>query len=222
MTNWNTAKSLKTARTNALGDVQPPTPPDFSDIGAPPTIEVGGVTTDFEFGISGVVPQRVDIAYAVLEEPIERWLARPRGATFEYSFDGLDPVLDSEFIASFGLTGNSGNTANWVGYYPGLSSSTQVGISVLFAEGELVSFTIAGGVCLAGTAYAANQTIYGADQAGSTTVFRGTVNTVNYSLNRITLTPSFISRTVEIGDPTQAWNIGHSPQSAGGGGGGEA
>jgi hypothetical protein len=154
MTNWNTTKSLKAARNNALAGVQPPTPPDFSDIGTPPTIDVGGVTTDFVFGIPGVVPQRADISEAVVEETIERWPARPRPAGFPLKYQGLDAGgLDAEFITVTGLTASVITANTWVGYYPGLSSTTQVGVASQLTAGVPVSFTIAGGVSLYGTAY---------------------------------------------------------------------
>ncbi len=218
MSTWNTAKSLKAARTNALGDVQPPTPPDFSDIGVSPTIEVGGVTTDFVFGIQGVVPQRVDITEAVLEETIERWPARPREPGFPLKYQYLDATgLDAEFVADTGLTASLSVPDTWVGYYPGLSSSTQVGeLGVQqFGVGLPVSFTIAGGVSLYGTAYTPPATtVYAIDGSSAGTEWNGTVSAVNYSANTLTVIPAYISRTILISDPTQVWSMYHTSGEA--------
>ncbi len=212
MSTWNTAKSLKAARTNALGDVQPPTPPDFSDIGVSPTIEVGGVTTDFVFGISGVVPQRVDISEAVLVETIERWPARPRDPEFPLRYQDLDAGdLDAEFITVTGLTASVTTANTWVGYYPGLSSSTQVGVVSELTAGVPVSFTIAGGVSLYGTAYAPPATtVYAVDGSSAGTQWNGTISAINYSTNLLTVVPGYVSRTVLIGDPTQVWSLYHT------------
>ena len=222
MPSWNTTKSLKAARTNALAGVQPPTPPDFSDIGTPPTIDVGGVTTSFVFGIAGVVPQRADISEAVLEETIERWPARPRTAGFPLKYQGLDAAgLDAEFITVTGLTASVTTANTWVGYYPGLSSSTKVGPLGVeqFAVGLPVSFTIAGGVSLYGTAYAPPlTTVYAVDGSSAGTQWNGTVSAVNYSTNTLTVVPAYISRTILITDPIQQkWSIYHTAAEAGAG-----
>ncbi len=216
MTNWNTTKSLKAARTNALAGVQPPTPPDFSDIGAPPTIDVGGVTTDFVFGILGVVPQRADISEAVLVETIERWPARPRAAGFPLRYQRLDAAgLDAEFITVTGLTASVITANTWVGYYPGLSSSTQVGVVSQLTAGVPVSFTIAGGVSLYGTAYAPPATtVYAVDGSTAGTQWNGTISAVNYSTNLLTVIPAYVSRNIEIGEPTQLWSLYHTAAEA--------
>jgi hypothetical protein len=216
MPSWNTTKSLKAARNNALAGVQPPTPPDFSDIGTPPTIDVGGVTTSFVFGIPGVVPQRVDISEAVLEETIERWPARPRAAGFPLRYQRLDAAgLDAEFITVTGLTASVTTANTWVGYYPGLSSSTQVGVVSQLTAGVAVSFTIAGGVSLYGTAYTPPATtVYALDGSSAGTQWNGTISAVNYSTNTLTVIPAYVSRTVLIGDPTQVWSLYHTSAEA--------
>lgn len=218
MPSWNTTKSLKAARNNALAGVQPPTPPDFSDIGAPPTIDVGGVTTSFVFGIPGVVPQRADISEAVVEETIERWPARPRAAGFPLKYQGLDAGgLDAEFITVTGLTASVITANTWVGYYPGLSSNTQVGPEGVeqFAVGLPISFTIVGGVSLYGTAYAPPATtVYAVDGSSAGTQWNGTISAVNYSTNTLTVIPAYVSRTVLIGDPTQVWSLYHTAEEA--------
>jgi hypothetical protein len=216
MPSWNTTKSLKAARNNALAGVQPPTPPDFSDIGAPPTIDVGGVTTDFVFGIPGVVPQRADISEAVVVETIERWPARPREAGFPLKYQGLDAGgLDAEFITVTGLTASVITANTWVGYYPGLSSTTQVGVASELTAGVPVSFTIAGGVSLYGTAYAPPATtVYAVDGSTAGTQWNGTISAVNYSTNLLTVIPAYVSRTVLIGDPTQVWSLYHTSEEA--------
>jgi len=216
MPSWNTTKSLKAARNNALAGVQPPTPPDFTDLDSTPTIDVGGVTTDFVFGIPGVVPQRVDITEAVLEEPIERWPARPREAGFPLRYQRLDAAgLDAEFITVTGLTASVTTANTWVGYYPGLSSTTQVGVASELTAGVPVSFTIAGGVSLYGTAYAPPATtVYAVDGSSAGTQWNGTVSAVNYSTNTLTVVPAYVSRTVLIGDPTQVWSLYHTSEEA--------
>jgi hypothetical protein len=169
MPSWNITKSLKAARNNALAGVQPPTPPDFSDIGAPPTIDVGGVTTDFVFGIPGVVPQRVDISEAVLEETIERWPARPRAAGFPLKYRYLDATgLDAEFITDVGLTAAVSEPDTWVGYYPTMVSNTQLYTNAADKpagwEDDLVvgEYTVFGTTqSLDGTAYTVGTRIYG-------------------------------------------------------------
>jgi len=217
MPSWNTAKSLKAARTNALGDVQPPTPPDFTDLGSTPTIDVGGVTTSFVFGIPGVVPQRVDISEAVLVETIERWPARPRPAGFPLKYQGLDATgLDAEFVTVTGLTASVTTANTWVGYYPGLSSSTQVGVVSQLTAGVAVSFTITGGVSLYGTAYAPPATtVYAVDGSSAGTQWNGTISAVNYSTNTLTVIPAYVSRSIGIGEPTQKWSLYHTSAEAG-------
>ena len=217
MPSWNTTKSLKAARTNALAGVQPPTPPDFSDIGTPPTIDVGGVTTDFVFGILGVVPQRADITEAVLVETIERWPARPRPEGFPLRYQRLDAGgLDAEFITVTGLTASVITANTWVGYYPGLSSSTQVGVVSEFTAGVPVSFTIAGGVSLYGTAYTPPATtVYAVDGSTAGTQWNGTISAVNYSTNTLTVIPAYVSRSIGIGEPTQKWSLYHTSAEAG-------
>jgi hypothetical protein len=223
MPSWNITKSLKDARNNALAGVQPPTPPDFSDIGAPPTINVGGVTTSFVFGILGVVPQRVDISEAVVEETIERWPARPREAGFPLRYQRLDAAgLDAEFITVTGLTASVTTANTWVGYYPGLSSSTRVGPSGVeqFAVGLPVSFTIAGGVSLYGTAYTPpTTTVYAVDGSTAGTQWNGTISAVNYSTNTLTVIPAYISRTILVSDPIQQkWSLSNTAPGGGAGG----
>ena len=217
MPSWNTTKSLKAARNNALAGVQPPTPPDFSDIGTPPTIDVGGVTTSFVFGIPGVVPQRADITEAVLEETIERWPARPRPDGFPLKYQGLDAGgLDAEFITVTGLTASVTTANTWVGYYPGLSSTTQVGVASQLTAGVPVSFTIAGGVSLYGTAYTPPvTTVYALDGSSAGTQWNGTISAVNYSTNTLTVIPAYVSRSIGIGEPTQKWSLYHTSAEAG-------
>jgi hypothetical protein len=217
MPSWNTTKSLKAARNNALAGVQPPTPPDFTDLGSTPTIDVGGVTTSFVFGIPGVVPQRVDISEAVLVETIERWPARPRPAGFPLKYQGLDATgLDAEFVKVTGLTASVTTANTWVGYYPGLSSSTQVGVASQLTAGVAVSFTIAGGVSLYGTAYAPPATtVYAVDGSSAGTQWNGTISAVNYSTNTLTVIPAYVSRSIGIGEPTQKWSLYHTSAEAG-------
>ena len=215
MAKWNQSKALKSARTDALSGISPVVPQDFTDIGAAPLIEVSGVTTDFVFSIPGVFPQRADLFDPTpVEEPIERWPARPRGATFEYNFLDLDLVLDSEFIEVRGLTTSA--SGSYVGYYPGLSSSTQVGKASLFAVGEPSSFIIAGGVSLANTSYREQIKIYGIDTSAAGTQWSGTITSVNTAINRVSITVNTVSREIEISDPTQSWNITNVPLGGGG------
>jgi hypothetical protein len=197
--------------------VQPPTPPDFSDIGTPPTIDVGGVTTSFVFGILGVVPQRADISGAVVEETIERWPARPRAAGFPLRYQRLDAAgLDAEFITVTGLTASVTTANTWVGYYPGLSSSTQVGVASQLTAGVPVSFTIAGGVSLYGTAYTPPATtVYAVDGSTAGTQWNGTISAINYSTNTLTVIPAYISRTILVSDPIQQrWSLYHTAAEA--------
>lgn len=219
MAKWNQSKALKSARTDALSGISPVVPQDFTDIGAAPLIEVSGVTTDFVFSIPGVFPQRADLFDPTpVEEPIERWPARPRENTFEYNFRDLDPVLDSEIIVVLGLTGSA--SGSYVGYYPGLSSSTQVGIASLFAVGESSSFIIAGGVSLANTSYRPQYTVWGWDNSSSNTLWRGTVSSIETNTNRMYVTVDYISREIQFSDPTQKWNIATTQNGTGFGGGG--
>jgi len=215
-TRWNDIKSQRASRSSQLSGVPAPTPPLFTDLGGVSKIEVNGVTSSPSFLIPGVVPQRVDIFSAVLEEePIERWPARVRGATFEYNFQDLDPDLDSEFIGVRGLTTSA--SGSYVGYYPGLSSSTQVGKADLFAVGEPSSFVIAGGISLANTSYREQIKIYGTDTSAAGTQWSGTITSINTATNRVNIIVNTRSREIQISDPTQKWNIANVP---GGGGGG--
>ena len=218
MAKWNNTKLQKDSRSNVLNDVEPPVPPEFTDIGATDSIDVGGVTTDPVFFIPGTVLERADLFDPVLEESVERWPARPRGATFEYNFLDLDLVLDSEFIEVRGLTTSA--SGSYVGYYPGLSSSTQVGIVSLFAVGESSSFIIAGGVSLANTSYRPQYTVWGWDNSSSNTLWRGTVSSIETNTNRMYVTVDFISREIQFSDPTQKWNIATTQNGTGFGGGG--
>lgn len=218
MAKWNNTKLQKDSRSNVLNDVEPPVPPEFTDIGATDSIDVGGVITDPVFFISGAVLQRADMFDPVLEESVERWPSRPRGATFEYEFQYLDPVADSEFIEVRGLTASA--SGSYVGYYPGLSSSTQVGKDSQFGVGDTEFFTIAGGVSLANTAYRPQYTVWGWDNSSSNTLWRGTVSSIQTNTNRMYVTVDFISREIQVLDPTQKWNIATTQNGTGFGGGG--
>ena len=216
MTNWNTAKSLKTARTNALGDVQPPTPPDFSDIGAPPTIEVGGVTTDFGFGIPGVVPQRVDIANAVLEEPVERWPARPREAGFQLKYKDLDVTgLDAEFITETGLTASVSEPDTWAGYYPTMISDKQLYTNAAdkpagweddLIVGEYTVFVTT--ESLDGTAYTVGTRIYGREYNNPTSVRWSGLIVLREDFNSMEVAIDSVTGDLSASDPNvQQWYI---------------
>jgi hypothetical protein len=102
-----------------------------------------------------------------------------------------------------------------VGYYPGLSSTTQVGVASQLTAGVPVSFTIAGGVSLYGTAYTPPvTTVYAVDGSTAGTQWNGTISAVNYSTNTLTVIPAYVSRTVLIGDPTQVWSLYHTAAEA--------
>jgi hypothetical protein len=210
MSTWNTAKSLKAARTNALGDVQPPTPPDFSDIGAPSTIEVGGVTTDFVFGISGVVPQRVDITEAVLEEPVERWPARPREAGFPLKYKDLDATgLDAEFVTETGLTAAVSEPDTWVGYYPTMVSDTQLYTNEADKPAGWEDDLIVGEYTVFGTTESLDGTrIYGREANNPVSVRWSGIVFLREDYNSMEVAIDSVTGDLSVADPSvQQWYI---------------
>lgn len=180
-------------------------PADFTDIGSPPLFDTEGVAADPQWSIEGVAPQRADIFEPVIEEPIERWTARPRPAGFAKNYIDLNPVLDADFILAEGLI-YSEPIATWIGYYPGMTSTTQIGKSIEFIVGSSGTFTITG-ISLAGTAYTPNYRLFGQDHSAAATQFAGTITAVNYSLNTITVTANSFNRTILGADPTQTWTL---------------
>lgn len=180
-------------------------PPDFTDIGSPPLFDTEGVAAEPQWSIEGVAPQRADIFEAVIAEPIERWTARPRTAGFAKNYSDLDPVLDADLIFAEGLT-YSAPIAAWIGYYPGMTSTTQIGKVVEFVVGSSGTFTITG-ISLAGTAYTPNYRLFGQDHSAAATQFAGTITAVNYSTNTITVTATLFNRTIQPVDPTQTWSL---------------
>jgi hypothetical protein len=216
MPSWNITKSLKAARNNALAGVQPPTPPDFSDIGTPPTIDVGGVTTDFVFGILGVVPQRVDISQAVLEETIERWPARPREAGFPLKYQYLDATgLDAEFITDVGLTASVSEPDTWVGYYPTMVSNTQLYTNAADKpdgwEDDLVvgGYTVFGTTqSLDGTAYTVGTRIYGREANNPVSVRWSGIVVLREDYDSMEVAIDSVGGALSAIDPTaQQWFI---------------
>lgn len=204
----NDIQAQRTARAAEFSGLDEIAPADFSDIGSPPLFDTEGVAVEPQWSIIGVAPQRVDIFEAVIEEPIERWSARPRPAGFEKAYTNIDSVLDADIISSEGIT-YSAPIDTWIGYYPGLSCNTQIGKTSLFIVGSSATLTVFG-VSLAGTAYAPNYTIYGKDFGvnGAATQFTGIITAVNSSANTITVTATALNRTILIGDtPSQKWKL---------------
>ena len=206
---FNDIQAQRAARAAEFSGLDEVAPPDLTDIGAPQLFDTEGLTADAQWGIEGVAPQRVDIFAAVVVESIERWLARPRPAGFEKAYTNLDSVLDADIISSEGLT-YSAPIDTWIGYYPGLSSNTQIGKgNSEFIVGSSATLTVFG-ISLAGTAYAPNYTIYGKDFAvgGAGTQFTGIITAVEYNGNSITVTATALNRTILEGDtPTQKWKL---------------
>ena len=213
-TRWNDIKTYRAARNRDISGIPQPTPEDFTDLGKISKIEVNGITYEPSFLIPGVAPQRADLFEPVQEEPIERWPARVRPVGFEKNYTYIDPDLDSELVQSQGLTYNSGSQT-WVGYYPGLTSNTQVGIVSQFQVGIPISFTIAGRT-LEGTAYTTGSLVYGLDGSSAGTDWNGTISSVNTTTNSFIVVPGYISREIGLGDPTQVWAITHTAAEEGG------
>ena len=200
---FNDIQAQRAARAAEFSGLDEVAPPDLTDIGAPQLFDTEGLTADPQWGIEGVAPQRADIFEAVIEEPIERWTARPRPAGFEKAYTDLDPVFNADLIYSEGLTYDAPSVA-WIGYYPGLSSDTEIGIVSQFIVGSSATFIISG-VSLAGTAWAANYPIFGQDGSIKNTQFRGIVTGVG--ANNITVRATLLNRTILANDPPQSWNL---------------
>ena len=200
---FNDIQAQRAARAAEFSGLDEVAPPDLTDIGAPQLFDTEGLTADPQWGIVGVAPQRVDIFAAVIEEPIERWPGRLRPAGFEKAYKNINSVLDAALISTEGLT-YSAPTSTWIGYYPGLCSSTEIGKSSPFFVGATVTLIISG-VSLAGTAWAANYPIFGQDGSIKNTQFRGTIKVVGG--NYITATLTAVNRTVLLADPTQTWSL---------------
>ena len=200
---FNDIQAQRAARAAEFSGLDEVAPPDLTDIGAPQLFDTEGLTADPQWGIVGVAPQRVDIFAAVIEEPIERWSGRLRPAGFEKAYTDINPVLDTAFIYTEGLT-YSAPTSTWIGYYPGLCSGTQLGKVSPFFVGATATLIISG-VSLAGTAWAANYPIFGQDGSAANTQFRGTIKVVGG--NYITATLTAVNRTVLLADPTQTWSL---------------
>ena len=200
---FNDIQAQRAARAAEFSGLDETAPPDFTDIGSPPLFDTEGVATDPQWGIEGVAPQRADIFEAVIDEPMERWTARPRTAGFTKNYSDLDPVLDADLILAEGLT-YSAPITTWIGYYPGLCSSTQLGKEIDFRVGFPVTLTISG-VSLAGTAWAANYPIFGQDGSTANTQFIGTITVVGENYIKATVTSR--NRAVLLGDPTQTWSL---------------
>ena len=218
MATWNTQKSIKQARADALAGTTPPTPPDFTDIGTPPIIDVGGVESVPNFFISGVVPERVDLFSAELEEPIERWPARPRGVTFSVNYKDLDSSgLDSEFIAVQGLT-YSEILEGWTTYFPIMYSNTQlytqefdkpigweqplvVGMSAVFLTTE----------SLDPTSYVVGRRIYGREFNNQASVrWSGTI-VLREDFNTMEVAIDSVNGNLSAADPSaQYWYISNN------------
>lgn len=199
----NDIQAQRDARAAEFAGLDEVAPADFTDIGSPPLIDTEGVSIEPQWSIEGVAPQRVDLFEPVIEEPIERWVGRPRPAGFEKAYRDIDAVLDADFIATEGLT-YSAPIDTWIGYYPGLCSSTQLGKETNFAVGLPVTLIISG-VSLAGTAWAPNYPIFGQDGSIKNTQFRGTITVVGG--NYITATVTTVNRTVLPIDPEQTWSL---------------
>lgn len=195
-------RAARAAEFNGLDEVAPP---DFTDIGAPPLFDTETSVVEPQWSIEGVAPQRVDIFEPVINEAIERWPGRPRPAGFTKNYSDLDPVLDADLILAEGLT-YSAPIATWIGYYPGMTSTTQIGKGVQFIVGSSGTFTITG-ISLAGTAYTPNYRLFGQDHSAAATQFAGTITSVNYSANTITVTANSFNRTILGADPTQTWSL---------------
>ena len=202
----NDIQAQRDARAAEFAGLDEVAPADFTDIGSPPLIDTEGVAIEPQWSIEGVAPQRVDIFEPVIEEPIERWVGRPRPAGFEKAYTDIDAVLDADFIYAEGLT-YSTPIATWIGYYPGLCSGTQLGKDTVFAVGLPVTLIISG-VSLAGTAWAPNYPIFGQDGSIENTQFRGTITVVGGDY--ITATVTTVNRTVLPIDPEQTWSLTRS------------
>ena len=198
-------QAQRAARAAEFSGLDETAPPDFTDIGAPPLFDTEASAVEPQWSIEGVAPQRADIFEPVIDEVIERWTARPRPAGFEKAYTDIDPVLDADLILAEGLT-YSAPIATWIGYYPGMTSTTQIGKSIEFIVGSSGTFTITG-ISLAGTAYTPNYRLFGQDHSAAATQFAGTITAVNYSANTITVTANSFNRTILGADPTQTWTL---------------
>lgn len=216
---WNDIQAQRAVRERSLAatpePVAEPTPINESVS----NIDVGGVENIPSWRVVGVSPITANPVSGIVPEPepVERFPARPRGATFELRFQDLNSVLDSSLVTGYGLTASS--NGDWVGYYPGLSSNTQVGKATLFAVGQPSLFVIAGGVSLSNTAYRPQITIYGVDTSAAGTRWGATITSVNQATNTVNIIVSSLSRNILVSDPTQRWNISNIPLGGGGGGG---
>lgn len=170
-TNWNDMQAALNTRSSELSGAEETAPSDFTDLGTTSNIDVGGVTSDPQWSVEGTAPQRVDIFEPVVDEPIERWIARPRPAGFEKSYINLDPALDADLISSEGLT-YSAPIATWIGYYPGMTSNTQIG--------KVTEFIVGGANGTSGSSsQAAPPTILHSLRATRTTIGRSPVMSLN-------------------------------------------
>lgn len=217
-TRWNDIKSQRASRSSQLSGVPAPTPPLFTDLGGVSKIEVNGVTSSPSFLIPGVVPQRVDIFSAVLEEePIERWPARVRGATFSIRYENIDAGgLDSEFITDTGLTAANDGTDSWVGYFPTMQSDTQLYTDAnskpLTWDDELVVggyTTFSTTASLDGTAYTVGRIVYGREENlqgnpswSGVIVLREDANSMEVNITSVSSPES-----INIDSTTQKWYI---------------
>jgi hypothetical protein len=217
-TRWNDIKLQRASRSSQLSGVPAPTPPLFTDLGGVSKIEVNGVTSSPSFLIPGVVPQRVDIFSAVLEEePVERWLARPRGVTFPVRYENIDVNgLDSEFVVDVGLTAANDGTGSWVGYFPTMQSDTQVYTETNNKPATWDDELVVGGFTtfnttesLDGTAYTVGRIIYGREEnlQGSPSwsgviALREDPNTME-----VTITSVSSPESINMDSTTQHWYI---------------
>ena len=198
-------QAQRAARAAEFSGLDETAPPDFTDIGAPPLFDTEASAVEPQWSIEGVAPQRADIFEPVIDEVIERWTARPRPAGFEKAYTNIDPVLDAALISSEGLT-YSAPIATWIGYYPGMTSNTQIGKVSQFIVGSSATLTVVG-ISLAGTAYTPNYRLFGQDSSARATQFAGTITGVSYSANTITVRATALSRTILGADPTQTWTL---------------
>lgn len=217
MAKWNNTKLQKDSRSNVLNDVEPPVPPEFTDIGATDSIDVAGVVSDPVFFISGAVLQRADMFDPVLEESVERWPARVRGATFSTKYENIDAGgLDSEFIIDNGLTAANDGTDSWVGYFPTMESNTQLYTDAnskpLTWDDELVVggyTTFITTASLDGTAYTVGRIVYGREenlqggpQWSGVIVLREDANSMEVNITSVSSPES-----INIDSTTQKWYI---------------
>ena len=62
---FNDIQAQRAARAAEFSGIDQVAPPDLTDIGPPQLFDTEGLTTDPQWGIVGVAPQRVDIFAAV-------------------------------------------------------------------------------------------------------------------------------------------------------------